>query len=195
MGPELVHEPGFIAGPAPRRAGAPVLFLDRDGVINVNLGYVHTADRTEWVPGLSALLEQARVKGFDIIIATNQAGIARGYYTIETFAAYTEWVHARLADANCQVVGTYFCPHHPTAGIGEFRRECSCRKPAPGMFLAAAQRFGISMAEATLVGDKASDMAAGSAARVGRLVLVGDEPEGKVLPVVLRCRNPAEVQL
>ncbi|KAF1014104.1 MAG: D-glycero-alpha-D-manno-heptose-1,7-bisphosphate 7-phosphatase [Stenotrophomonas maltophilia] len=186
---------GFVPGPATRRAGAPVLFLDRDGVINVNLGYVHTVERTQWVDGLPALLRQSQVKGYDIVIATNQAGIARGYYSTEAFEAYTGWVHARLAEAGGAVLGTYFCPHHPTAGLGTLRTDCTCRKPAPGMFLAAMGRFGIDPATAVLVGDKTTDMLAGAAAGIRRRILVGQEPEGEPGADVLRRDNPGDVTL
>ncbi|MDQ7306849.1 HAD family hydrolase [Stenotrophomonas sp. Sm3119] len=172
-----------------------MLFLDRDGVINVNLGYVHTAEQTQWVKGLPALLRQAQVKGYDIVIATNQAGIARGYYSIEAFEAYTVWVHARLAEAGGAVLGTYFCPHHPTAGLGILRTDCTCRKPAPGMFLAAMERFGVDPATAVLVGDKSTDMLAGTAAGISRCILVGQEPEGEPGAGVLRCGNPGDVTL
>nr|WP_242015124.1 HAD family hydrolase [Stenotrophomonas maltophilia] len=169
--------------------------MDRDGVINVNLGYVHTAERTQWVEGLPALLRQAQVKGYDIVIATNQAGIARGYYSTEAFEAYTAWVHSRLTDAGGAVLGTYFCPHHPTAGLGILRTDCTCRKPAPGMFLAAMERFGVDPATAVLVGDKTTDMLAGAAASISRCILVGQEPEGEPSPLVLRCDNPGDVTL
>lgn len=187
--------PGFVAGKASRRADAPVLFLDRDGVINVNSGYVHTADRTQWVDGLPMLLQQADAKGYDIVIATNQAGIARGYYSIETFTAYTKWLHACLEEMGAAVLGTFFCPHHPTAGLGPFLTKCDCRKPEPGMLLAATNQFQINPGSAMLIGDKATDVQAGARAGIGTLVLLGEEPEGSVAPSVLRCSGLAELKL
>lgn len=167
--------PGFVAGPVARRSGAPVLFLDRDGVINVNHGYVHTAERTEWVPGILPLLGEAARLGYQVVVATNQAGIARGLYSIDEFAAYTHWQHQQLLEAGAPLLGTWFCPHHPTAGLGEFKLDCLCRKPGPGMLLKAIEHFSLDPAQALFVGDKVTDMEAADAARIGRRVLLGED--------------------
>ncbi|HDS1633802.1 TPA: D-glycero-alpha-D-manno-heptose-1,7-bisphosphate 7-phosphatase [Stenotrophomonas maltophilia] len=178
--------PGFVVGPAARRPGAPVLFLDRDGVINVNHGYVHTPDRTEWVPGILPLLSDAARLGYQIVVATNQAGIARGLYSVEDFTAYTRWQHEQLQQVGAPLLGTWFCPHHPQAGLGEFKIDCLCRKPGPGMLLKAIEQFVVDPAQAVFVGDKISDMQAGAAAGLGKLFLIagdvgkGDAPQQTV---------------
>ncbi len=144
-----------------------VLFLDRDGVVNVDHGYVHSRERTDWVPGIFALCERARDAGYDLVVVTNQAGIARGLYTEGDFTAYTAWVHAQFERRGVPLLATYHCPHHPTAGEGELTRECECRKPRPGMILRAAREWNIDLAGSMLVGDKASDVQAGRDAGVG----------------------------
>ena len=154
--------------PASRRA----LFLDRDGVINVDHGYVHTAAQTDWMPGIFELVAQAREIGLLPVIVTNQAGIARGYYDETAFLAYTAWVHAEFRRRGSPIAATYFCPHHPSAGVSELRCECACRKPQPGMLLAAAQRLDIDLAGSAMVGDKESDIEAARRAGVETAMLV-----------------------
>ena len=156
---------------APRRA----LLLDRDGVVNVDHGYVHSPEHTTWVPGIFDRVREARAAGYLPIVVTNQAGIGRGHYDEATFLRYTAWVHAAFADHGAPLLATYWCPHHPEAGVGSYRVACACRKPAPGMLLAAAGAFGLDLSASILVGDKASDLAAGRAAGVRRLLQVGDD--------------------
>ena len=151
-----------IAMPAPRKA----LFLDRDGVININHGYVHTPGQTDWVPGIFELVAAAHAHGFLPIVVTNQAGIGRGLYDEAGFLAYTAWMHAQFAARGTPLLATFFCPHHPDAGIGEYRLDCACRKPRPGMLLSAIARFGIDAAQSLMVGDKQGDLDAAAAAGV-----------------------------
>lgn len=153
----------LAARAAPRRA----LFLDRDGVVNIDHGYVHDASETDFLPGIFELVRDAHALGYVTVIVTNQAGIARGLYTEETFLAYTRWVHAAFADAGAPLLATFYCPHHPTAGQGVLLRACACRKPAPGMLLAAADAFMLDMDASRLVGDNDKDLAAAHAAGVG----------------------------
>lgn len=181
-GPGLVEGAGMTD-----QAAGRVLFLDRDGVINVNFGYVHTPEQTQWVPGIFELCATAQARGYALVIATNQAGIARGYYDISAFEVYTRWMHAQFAQRGIAIAATLYCPHHPDAGNGPFTTVCRCRKPAPGMFLEAARRYPIDLPQSALVGDKISDMHAGHAAGVGRLFLLagdvgkGDAPHNAVV--------------
>ncbi|MBH1567664.1 HAD family hydrolase [Stenotrophomonas maltophilia] len=191
----LPNVPGFVAGPVARRPAAPVLFLDRDGVINVNHGYVHTAERTEWVAGIQPLLAHAARRGFQVVVATNQAGIARGFYSIDEFTDYTHWQHEQLMQAGAPLLGTWFCPHHPLAGQGEFKIDCLCRKPEPGMLLKAIEEFSIDPAQAVFVGDKISDMQAGAAAGIGKLFLIaGDIGKGAAPQQAIMVPDLAAVQ-
>lgn len=152
----------LAATPAPRKA----LFLDRDGVININHGYVHAPVDTEWVPGVFELVAKARAGGYLPIVATNQAGIGRGLYDEAAFLAYTAWMHAQFAARGTPLLATYWCPHHPDAGRGDYRVDCDCRKPRPGMLLAAIARFAIDPARSLMIGDKQGDLDAAAAAGV-----------------------------
>ena len=152
-----------LAGPGPHKA----LFMDRDGVINLDHGYVHTREQTEWVPGIFDLARAARAAGYVLVVVTNQAGIARGLYDVEQFRAYTRWVHASFEAEGAPLLATYYCPHHPEAGLGDLKVACNCRKPKPGMLLTAAEEYGIDLAASMLVGDTATDIGAGEAAGVG----------------------------
>lgn len=158
----------LAAMPEPRKA----LFLDRDGVINVDHGYVHRPEDTEWVPGIFELCAMAQRAGYLLVVVTNQAGIARGYYSVDDFIAFAAWMHDEFARRQIPLLATYYCPHHPVEGVGDYRVECLCRKPQPGMILAAKERFALKLNHSLLAGDKASDLEAGRAAGVSRGVLV-----------------------
>lgn len=153
----------LAASPAPHKA----LFLDRDGVINVDHGYVHEPAATEWVPGIFEACAHAHAAGYLIVVVTNQAGIARGYYDVETFRAYTHWMHAQFAQRGAPLLATCYCPHHPAHGLGQWRTPCACRKPQPGMLLVARDAFAIDLAASVMVGDQPSDEAAARAAGIG----------------------------
>nr|WP_225540559.1 HAD family hydrolase [Xanthomonas sp. XNM01] len=173
---------GVVQGPDwPRVStdgGRGALFLDRDGIVNVNHGYVHTVDRTDWVPGIFALCAAARDAGYSLVIVTNQAGIGRGYYDEAGFRRYSEWMHAQFAQRGVPLTGIYFCPCHPDAGLGRYRRDCECRKPAPGMLLRAAADIGIELGASILVGDSISDVQAAQAAGVRLAVLFDNADQG-----------------
>lgn len=149
------------------------LFLDRDGVVNVNHGYVCSPERTEFVDGIFELVAAANRGGLVVVVVTNQAGIARGYYTEQDFHHYMAWVRGQFRLHGAHLDAVYHCPHHPTAGVGEYLRVCECRKPAPGMLLAAQRELGLDLGASLLIGDTPTDIAAGEAAGVGRCLLLG----------------------
>ena len=149
------------------------LFLDRDGVINVDAGYVHSAEQTQWIPGIFELCRAARDLGYALVVVTNQAGIARGYYDEAQFAAHSAWLLGQFALRGLKLAAIYHCPHHPTEGIGELRRECDCRKPRPGMILQAQRELDIDLSASALLGDKDSDLEAGRAAGVAHCLRLG----------------------
>ena len=157
-------------------------FLDRDGVINVDHGYVHAVDEFEWVPGV---LEAARIladAGFLLVVVTNQSGIGRGYYTERDFAKLTSWMKAAFKSAGATLAGVYFCPHHPEKALPEYRIDCNCRKPRPGMLLLAAKELNIDLSQSIMFGDKPGDCTAGKAAGCPERVLLGTN--GTVMPVI-----------
>jgi D-glycero-D-manno-heptose 1,7-bisphosphate phosphatase len=149
------------------------LFLDRDGVINVDHGYVCSPERTEFIDGIFELVAAANRRGLVVVVITNQAGIARGYYTEQDFHRYMAWVREQFHLRNARLDAVYHCPHHPSAGIGEYLRVCDCRKPAPGMLLAAQRELGLDLGASLLIGDTPTDIEAGQSAGVGRNLLLG----------------------
>lgn len=152
--------------------GTPAVFLDRDGVINEDLGYVHTRETFRFIPGVFKACRLFREMGFRIIVVTNQSGIARGLFSVEDFDRLTRWMMEELRRHDAAIDDVYVCPHHPQHGIGEYRCACDCRKPQPGLLLRAALDWDLWMPGSVLVGDKWSDMRAGAAAQVGRCFLL-----------------------
>ena len=150
------------------------LFLDRDGVINVDHGYIHRPEQFEFVPGI---FELARFWTNElwrpIVVVTNQSGIGRGYFDECAYAELTRWMCGRFEAEHSAIARVYHCPYHPVHGVGEYRSDHPWRKPNPGMILQAASDLGLDLARSAIVGDKMSDIEAGSAAGVGIQILVG----------------------
>ena len=143
------------------------LFLDRDGVINIDHGYVSRWENFEFVDGIFELCRHAKELGYLILVVTNQAGIGRGYYSEKAFLELTQWMCGVFSDRGAPIDKVYFCPYHAEHGIGIYKVDSPFRKPAPGMILQAAEEFGIDLSQSVLVGDKDSDIQAGIAAGVG----------------------------
>lgn len=156
----------------PRRC----LFLDRDGVINVDEGWVHRREDFVWNDGIFDLTRAATHAGFVIVVVTNQAGIARGLYDEAAFRALSIWMVEQFQREGVQIQKVIGCPHHPDAVLEQYRRVCVCRKPKPGMLLYAAEALNIDMAASCLLGDHETDLQAGKAAGVGRLDLIKKLP-------------------
>lgn len=147
-------------------------FIDRDGVINEERGYVWRAEDFRLLPGVVDGLKVLQENDWKLVVVTNQAGIARGYYGESDYRRLTEHMAGLLAAEGVRLDGIYHCPHHPTASVGAYRADCQCRKPRPGMLLAAAHDLELTLAESVMIGDKWSDIEAGIAAGVSASVLV-----------------------
>nr|WP_233169407.1 D-glycero-beta-D-manno-heptose 1,7-bisphosphate 7-phosphatase [Serratia sp. ASV30] len=150
----------------------PAIFLDRDGTINIDHGYVHEIDDFQFIDGVIDACRELKNMGFALVLVTNQSGIARGKFSEDQFMRLTEWMDWSMADRDVDLDGIYFCPHHPEAVIEEYRQVCDCRKPQPGMLLQAQKELNIDLAASYMVGDKIEDMQAAAAAGVGTKVLV-----------------------
>lgn len=144
----------------------PALFLDRDGVINIDHAYVNRKDNFEFVEGIFDLCRSAKQLGFLICVVTNQAGIGRGYYSEKDFLELTSWMCAVFKEQGCEISKVYFCPAHPEHGIGVYKTDSYFRKPNPGMILQAAKELNIDLTVSVLVGDNETDIHAGIAAGV-----------------------------
>ncbi len=145
---------------------SPALFLDRDGVINIDHGHVHRIENFEFIPDIFSLVRHGRKLGYRIIVVTNQAGIGRGYYSEAQFLALTDWMKSRFEDEGTSVDAVYHCPHHPEHGIGGYRQNSPDRKPQPGMLLRAAMEWNLDLGRSALVGDRSTDIQAAVAAGV-----------------------------
>jgi D-glycero-D-manno-heptose 1,7-bisphosphate phosphatase len=148
------------------------VFLDRDGVINSDRGYVSQWYQFEFLPGVVTAMAQLQALGYRLIIVTNQSGIGRGYYTEGEFAALSTQLIDFLADHNIALTAIYHCPHHPTEALGGYKRDCDCRKPRPGMIIRGINDWQLEPKVCALVGDKLSDIEAGQGAGIGHLFRV-----------------------
>ena len=147
------------------------IFLDRDGTLNIDYGYVHEIDNFKFIDGAIDALRELKKMGYMLVLVTNQSGIARGYFSEEQFLQLTEWMDWSLAEQDVDLDGIYYCPHHPE-GKGEYKEDCDCRKPKPGMLLQAIKELKIDPTQSIMVGDKVEDLKAGIGAKVKMNVLV-----------------------
>ena len=137
--------------------------MDRDGTLTEEVGYVNHPGRLRLLPRSGAAVRRLNAAGVAVVVVTNQAGIARGYFSPEVLAAVNAAMVSQLKDEGAHVDGVYVCPHHPTEGEPPYRMVCDCRKPRPGLLLRAATELGLDLERSTLVGDKGSDLVAARA--------------------------------
>jgi D-glycero-D-manno-heptose 1,7-bisphosphate phosphatase len=133
------------------------LFLDRDGVINVDTKYLHKIEDVVFVDGIFDLCRDAQKKGYCIIVVTNQAGVAKGYFTEQDVIDLHTWMKGQFAQHAITITAFYHCPYHKDGVVERYRKDADCRKPKPGMFLQAAREHDIDIAASVMVGDKNSD--------------------------------------
>jgi D-glycero-D-manno-heptose 1,7-bisphosphate phosphatase len=148
------------------------LFLDRDGVINRERSYVYRWEDFHFVDGIFALCRTAAALGYRLIVVTNQAGIGRGFYTVEEYEEITARMREAFLAERVALDAVYHCPYHPEHGIGVYKREHEDRKPSPGMLRRGAREFGVELAASVLVGDRCTDIAAANAAGLRQAFLV-----------------------
>lgn len=158
------------------------IFLDRDGVINVDKGYVYRIQDFEWCKGVFDALKHFHSLGYLLIIVTNQSGIARGYYTQEDFETLCAWMRKELLHVGITLDAIYHCPHSPEEG-------CTCRKPKSGMFQKAMEDFQIDMRASWMVGDKESDLEAARGAGIAQGILLGKNKINLLLDTINLIKN------
>ncbi|HVZ52624.1 MAG TPA: HAD family hydrolase [Pseudolabrys sp.] len=155
--------------PSPRTDAArirrPAAFLDRDGVLNVDHGYVYRPEDLAWVPGAPEAVRLLNEAGYAVIVITNQSGVARGYYDEAAVRRFHDHMRARIEAEGAHIDAFYYCPHHPQGIVKELAVACRCRKPEPGMLEQAAREWPLDLSRSFLIGDKDDDMTA--AARFG----------------------------
>lgn len=169
----------------------PAVFLDRDGTINEQMGYINHLSRFVLLPGVAAAIRLLNENNIPVIVATNQSGLGRGYFPASLLAEVHEKMHKLLAKKGAQLDGIYVCPHHPESDIPEYRLACDCRKPGTGLLTRAAREHDLDLPASYLVGDRWTDIETAHNCRIkpilvltgygrGELALVG--PKKKTRP-------------
>jgi D-glycero-D-manno-heptose 1,7-bisphosphate phosphatase len=136
----------------------PAVFIDRDGTLTEEVGYVNHPARLQLLPRAGEAIRRLNAAGVAAVVVTNQAGVARGYFSESVLHAVNESLRAQLARVGARLDGLYACLHHPSEGDAPYRVQCECRKPKPGLLLRAAGELGLDLARSTMIGDKASDL-------------------------------------
>jgi D-glycero-D-manno-heptose 1,7-bisphosphate phosphatase len=142
----------------------PAAFLDRDGVLNEDLGHVYRTCDLHWIPDAPRAVRRLNRAGYLVFVVTNQAGVARGLYAEEDVVALHRFMRTALAQWGARIDAFRYCPHHPEASVEAYRRSCRCRKPAPGMIEDLMQEFPVDAGSSFMIGDRQSDLEAARAA-------------------------------
>jgi D-glycero-D-manno-heptose 1,7-bisphosphate phosphatase len=162
------------------------VIFDRDGVLNKDVGYAYRPDQIEWVEGAIAAVEAVNDAGLYAFVATNQSGVARGYYAEADVEALHAWMNAELGKQGAHIDAFVFCPHHEAGTVTPYARACGSRKPGPGMILSLLRRFPIDPARTAMIGDKRTDVEAAEAAGVEGLLFEGGSLLATVQPLIAR---------
>ncbi len=152
----------------------PAIFLDRDGTLNVDKGYVHKIEDWEWLPNVPETLAAFKRAGYALIVVTNQSGVARGFYDENAITTLHNWVNEQLKSFDCELI-FYHCPHLP-----EISGPCACRKPSPQMLLQAAAEHNIDLTNSWMIGDRLRDIEAGKAAGCKTLLVTTGEGQKEI---------------
>jgi D-glycero-D-manno-heptose 1,7-bisphosphate phosphatase len=155
------------------------LFLDRDGVVNIDKHYVYKINDFIFVEGIFDLVSSAKKQNYKIIIITNQSGIGRGIFSEEQFLDLNDWMLGQFLDNSAPIDKVYFCPTHPKEGIGKYKIDDFRRKPEPGMFFEACNDYNLDFSKSIMVGDKLSDMQAAETCGIKKLYLYSNKIEYK----------------
>lgn len=160
--------------------GDKAIFLDRDGTIIEDVGYLNNPQDIKFIPGSIEAIKKLNEAGYKVIIITNQAGVARGLIIENMLQTLDKTIQKELLNGGAQIDAIYYCPHHAEHGHYPYKQECGCRKPEPGMILKAAKDHNIDLSQSWMIGDKKSDIEAGQAAGTKTiLVLTGQGKEHK----------------
>lgn len=167
----------------------PAVFIDRDGVINLDKGYIGKVEDFTFIDGVFEACSALKEMGYLLVLVTNQSGIARGYFSEDDFITLTQWMDWNFSDQGVELDGIYYCPHHTEFGDETYKKDCDCRKPKPGMLLSARDDLNIDLSQSVMIGDKPDDMRAADAAGVKTKILVRTgkaiTEEGEALATVI----------
>lgn len=152
---------------------AKAVFLDRDGVLNVDVDYLYKIEDFRWIEEAPQALAYLAERGYKLFVVTNQSGIARGYYTVEDMQKLHDYMQQELQKFGVQIEKFYYCPHHKDGKVAKYAVDCSCRKPKPGMILQALEEYDIDAAASFLIGDSKRDVEAANAAGIAGYLYTG----------------------
>ena len=169
------------------------LLLDRDGVVNVDHGYVGDIGRFTFMDGIVTLARHAVDRGFRVAIITNQSGIARGYFTEAAFLELSDWMRGMFLAQGVELAGVFHCPYHRSGTVKRYARDSFWRKPNPGMILEAARKLNLDLSRSVFLGDQPTDMTAAQAAGVPRRIMLAETGTAPESAATLTIRHLSDL--